>query len=272
MTHLLRKPLNYRYSPKVTMIHSIQRNNSCLEFIELQIIDLAEAAVFQETTQELELCCVVMAGQVDIQANDQLFSNLGTRKSVFDRIPTDSLYLGINQEIIVNAKTDARILLAYTPTKKELPHCLIPANEVMIEERGKYQNQRTVHNILTDRDTVSDKLLVVEVYTEAGNFSSYPPHKHDREAIPEESRLEETYYHEINPQQGFVFQRVYTDDRLLDQTMAVENADVVLVPKGYHPVGVPDGYTSYYLNVMAGPVKAWNFYDDPDHKWILERE
>lgn len=76
----------------------------------------------------------------------------------------------------------------------------------------------------------------------------------------------------MNPRQGFVFQRVYTDDRLLDETMAIENGDVVVVPEGYHPVSVPDGYDSYYLNVMAGPTRKWQFHNDPDHEWILNRE
>jgi 5-deoxy-glucuronate isomerase len=75
----------------------------------------------------------------------------------------------------------------------------------------------------------------------------------------------------MNPKQGFVFQRVYTDDRSLDETMTVENENVVIVPKGYHPVGVPEGYTSYYLNVMAGPTRIWKFYNDPNHEWILKR-
>ena len=86
-----------------------------------------------------------------------------------------------------------------------------------------------------------------------------------------ETYLEETYYHRINPPQGFTFQRVYTDDLSIDETMAVEDRCVVLVPKGYHPVGVPHGYDSYYLNVMAGPKRQWIFNNDPKHEWMLEK-
>ena len=109
-----------------------------------------------------------------------------------------------------------------------------------------------------------------EVITPDGNWSSYPPHKHDQDAVPEETRLEETYYHRINPPQGFAFQRVYTDDRSLDETMAVEDRNVVMVPEGYHPVGAPHGYDLYYLNVMAGPKRTWIFNNDPDHEWIID--
>jgi 5-deoxy-glucuronate isomerase len=87
--------------------------------------------------------------------------------------------------------------------------------------------------------------------------------------IPAESLLEETYYHRIDPPQGFVFQRVYSDSRDIDESMAVEDRDVVLVPRGYHPVVVPHGYQSYYFNVMAGPKRVWHFHNDPAHEWIL---
>ena len=112
--------------------------------------------------------------------------------------------------------------------------------------------------------------MVVEVVTPVGNWSSYPPHKHDRDALPEESFLEETYYHRLNPPQGFAFQRVYTDDRSIDETMAVEDGDCVMVPRGYHTVGAPHGYDLYYLNVMAGPNRRWVFKNDPAHEWIVK--
>ena len=120
-------------------------------------------------------------------------------------------------------------------------------------------------------DFPAERLIVVEVYTPGGNWSSYPPHKHDTDDLPAESSLEETYYHRLHPAQGFAFQRVYTDDRSLDQSMAVEDHDVVMVPRGYHPVVVPYGYDSYYLNLMAGPTREWHFRNDPAHEWMLQR-
>ena len=93
--------------------------------------------------------------------------------------------------------------------------------------------------------------------------------RHDTDNLPHESLLEETYYHRINPPQGYVLHRVYDDDHTLDEVMAVPDRSVVLVPKGYHPVGAPHGYESYYLNVMAGPKRVWKFHNDPDHEWII---
>ena len=121
-------------------------------------------------------------------------------------------------------------------------------------------------------DRAGGGLLVVEVKTPGGHASSYPPHKHDKDNVPVESSLEETYYHRLSPPQGFAFQRVYTDERDLDETMAVEDHDVVMVPRGYHPVVVPYGYDNYYLNVMAGSKRTWHFKNDPKHEWIVERD
>ena len=106
--------------------------------------------------------------------------------------------------------------------------------------------------------------------TPGGHTSSYPPHKHDRDDLPRESCLEETYYHRLNPSQGFAFQRVYTDDRSLDEALAVEDGDVVLVPRGYHPCAACHGYDLYYLNVMAGPKRVWRFHNAVEHEWLTK--
>ncbi|MEW5716955.1 5-deoxy-glucuronate isomerase, partial [Pseudomonas sp. SB113] len=115
-----------------------------------------------------------------------------------------------------------------------LPVRVIGPDQAKHEVRGQGTNTRYVTNILPETEP-ADSLLVVEVITPGGHTSSYPPHKHDRDALPKESYLEETYYHRLNPPQGFAFQRVYTDDRTLDEAMAIEDGDVVLVPRGYHP-------------------------------------
>jgi 5-deoxy-glucuronate isomerase len=113
-------------------------------------------------------------------------------------------------------------------------------------------------------------LLVVEVITPGGNWSSYPPHKHDTPGVSE-TQLEETYYHRIKHRPGYAFQRVYTDDRSLDETMTVEDGDVVLVPRGYHPVGAPHGQDLYYLNTMAGPVRKWMFTTQPGFEDMVRK-
>jgi 5-deoxy-glucuronate isomerase len=122
--------------------------------------------------------------------------------------------------------------------------------------RGKGSNIRHVTNILPETDP-AHSLLVVEVITPNGNTSSYPPHKHDTDDLPNEALLEETYYHRLRGGAGFAFQRVYSGDRELDESVAVADGDVVLVRSGYHPVAGDPRTDLYYLNVMAGPARAW---------------
>jgi 5-deoxy-glucuronate isomerase len=119
-------------------------------------------------------------------------------------------------------------------------------------------------------DQGADSLLVVEVLTPAGHWSSYPPHKHDHDDPPRQSRLEETYYHRIKPGRGFGLQRVYAYDTAFDETLTFRDRDCVLVPRGYHTVSAPPGYDLYYLNVMAGPSRIWAVVNDPDHEWTLD--
>ncbi|MDQ0199390.1 5-deoxy-glucuronate isomerase [Neobacillus ginsengisoli] len=272
MSKLLRKPNPKETSPGVINVHEVTSENSPLEYVGFKVVDLAPGSTYKEELGKVECCIVALTGKITVSDHDQVFENIGTRESVFEKKPTDSVYVSNDRTFEVKAVSQARVVLCYSPSYKQLPTKLIKAEDNGIEHRGKYSNQRLVHNILPDSDPSANSLLVVEVFTESGNWSSYPPHKHDQDNLPDESFLEESYYHEMNPRQGFVFQRVYTDDRSLDETMAVENGDVVLVPAGYHPVGVPDGYESYYLNVMAGPKRIWKFHNEPTHEWILNRK
>ncbi|SHH53776.1 5-deoxy-glucuronate isomerase [Virgibacillus chiguensis] len=271
MSKLQYKPNDHNVSG-VTILQDVHERNSDLKYVAFKLIQLDEQATYAEELTDKEVCIVVLTGKASVKTGDQLFEELGTRDSVFEKKPTDSVYISKDSTFKIAAKSACKIALCYAPATEKRQAQVIRAADNSVEHRGKYQNKRMVHNILPDSSAVSSSLLVVEVYTDGGNFSSYPPHKHDQDNLPEESFLEETYYHEIDPEQGFVFQRVYTDDRSLDETMSVEHGDVVSVPKGYHPVGVPDGYTSYYLNVMAGPKKIWKFHNDPDHEWILKRK
>jgi 5-deoxy-glucuronate isomerase len=215
-----------------------------------------------------ELCAVVLTGTVSAKTDGLAWEEIGGRKSVFEDTAPYAVYLPPRTKLTITAKTEAELAVAGAPAKGELPPRLIEPAGMRLSARGKGGNTRYVCDILP-QDQPAESLLVVEVKTPSGNSSSYPPHKHDVDNIPAESLLEETYYHRIDPPQGFVFQRVYSDARDIDESMAVEDRDVVLVPRGYHPVVVPHGYQSYYFNVMAGPKRVWHFHNDPAHEWIL---
>ncbi|MEX8519657.1 MAG: 5-deoxy-glucuronate isomerase [Leptothrix sp. (in: b-proteobacteria)] len=216
-----------------------------------------------------ELCLVVLTGTVDVEVGDATFEALGTRDSVFDATAPDALYVPGGQEVRIRARRDAEIALCSAPYDGGKQTRRLDGASMRRSVRGQGSNTRYVRDVLMADDPTASHLLVTEVITPAGHSSSYPPHKHDREAAPIETLLEETYYHRLNPPQGFAFQRVYTDDRSLDEACVVENHDVVMVPRGYHPCVAPHGYDLYYLNVMAGPGRAWHFKNDPAHEWML---
>jgi 5-deoxy-glucuronate isomerase len=217
-----------------------------------------------------ELCIVVLSGTVSIEAQGQAWRKIGERESVFEDKSPYAVYLPSGDGVTVAAHTASEIGVASAPGGGSLPARLIEPETMKRFARGEGLNQRFVCDILPQTEP-AEHLLVVEVRTPSGHSSSYPPHKHDTDNSPVESSLEETYYHRIHPAQGFVFQRVYTDDRSLDESLAVEDRDLVMVPRGYHPVVVPFGYDSYYLNVMAGPKREWYFKNDPVHEWMLKK-
>ncbi|GAB7537490.1 5-deoxy-glucuronate isomerase [Burkholderia sp. 3C] len=219
-----------------------------------------------------ETCIVVLAGRVDIASDDGTrWDALGSRDSVFEDSPPAALYLPPGVSVTITATRDTELGVASAPGTGRYPPRRIEPGEMTRSVRGTGANTRYVCDILPQTEP-AESLLVVEVRTPSGHSSSYPPHKHDTDNVPVESFLEETYYHRVNPPQGFVFQRVYTDARDIDQSMAVSDHDVVMVPRGYHPVVVPYGYDSYYLNVMAGPTRVWHFKNDPEHDWIAKRD
>jgi len=218
-----------------------------------------------------EACLIVLSGRCDVEAGGQAFKDIGGRMSVFEDASPAAVYAPAGARYVVTARTPLELAIGTAPGEGGGEARLIPAAAITREVRGEGTNTRYVRNILPETER-ADSLLIAEVITPGGNWSSYPPHKHDRLAPPEESSLEEIYYHRLNPAQGFAFQRVYTDDRTLDETLCVEDGDVVLVPRGYHPVGAPHGYDLYYLNIMAGPKRTWIFNNDPAHAWIAKKK
>lgn len=250
-------------------IINIQRNQSCLNYVGFQVLQLNTENSHELNSGEDELCIVILEGKVSIKAGDEEFAHLGQRASVFDQIPTDALYVPAGITVHITAETIAEIALCKAPHQGINQKVLwIHPEDVEVLERGEGTNKRFIHNIMM-ANAEADSLLITEVYTPGGHWSSYPPHKHDTDNLPEESFLEETYYHRLNPPQGYALQRVYTDDRSIDEAICVENGDTVMVPRGYHPVGAPHGYDLYYLNVMAGPKRQWKFKNDPAHEWML---
>jgi 5-deoxy-glucuronate isomerase len=177
-----------------------------------------------------------------------------------------------SSEFECTAKTPCVVAIGKAPGTGGHKARKIGPDGITLTERGTGTNKRFINNIAMENEDYCDSLLVTEVFTPAGHWSSYPSHRHDEDDFPRITYLEETYYHRLNPASGFGIQRVYTEDGSLDETMAVSDGDVVLVPKGHHPCAAPYGFEMYYLNIMAGPLRKWRFLPDPAVEWILEQD
>ncbi|ASA24828.1 5-deoxy-glucuronate isomerase [Paenibacillus donghaensis] len=250
------------------LVAAVSKESAGWKYVGFEVYQLQAGDTLNRSAEGNEICLVLLAGKADVRVDGQEFTGIGERMSVFEDVPPYAVYVPAGGQYEVAALTELELAVCLAPgTGKYAPRLIAPS-DVVAEDRGFGSMSRRVVNILPEQSE-AESLLVVEVRTGGGNWSSYPPHKHDRDNLPLESYLEETYYHRVNPAHGFVVQRVYNDDRSLDETMAVPDRSIVLVPEGYHPVSAPPGYDSYYLNVMAGPVRTWVFHNDPDHEWLF---
>jgi 5-deoxy-glucuronate isomerase len=239
-------------------------------YVGFEVLALQPGELVERATRECEACVVLIAGTVRLGCDGHDFGLVGGRAHPWAG-PPDAAYLPPGSALEMAAQSQgAEVAICWAPAVGRGRARLLPGREVRPEARGRSAHARTIHPILM-AEREAEALLVCEVLTPAGHWSSYPPHKHDRDAMPSESLLEETYYHRLSPPNGFALQRVYTDDGELDETVTVHDRDCVLVPRGYHTVSAPPGYDLYYLNVMAGPVRAWAIANDPNHAWVAER-
>ncbi len=245
--------------------HHITPQSAGWTYVGFDVHTVADGQTVSGDSGARELCVVFVTGRGNVTVNGAALGTLGERLSVFEGNPW-SVYIPPRSTWAVSGAGPLEIAVCSAPAQGGLPVRIIPPSEVGQETRGKATNTRHVRNILPDTGK-AESVLVVEVVTPGGNWSSYPPHKHDTDDFPRETLLEETYYHRL-AKPGFALQRVYTDDGSLDETLAPADGDVVLVPKGYHPVGAPHGFDLWYLNVMAGPVRAWKFTMAPSHAFL----
>jgi 5-deoxy-glucuronate isomerase len=235
-------------------------------YVGFEVVQLTEGAVAVRDTEDREVCVVVISGTFSVMSRHGRWPDLGGRADPWSGRP-DAVYLPPQTRFELDG--DGEIALCWAPAPNGgVPAKILCGEAIEPEIRGYGSQERTIHPILM-ADREADSLLVCEVLTPGGHWSSYPPHKHDVDDPPRETFLEETYYHRVNPAAGFGLQRVYTDDRELDETLAFRDRDCVLVPRGYHTVSAPPGYDVYYLNVMAGPTRLWAITTDPDHEWTL---
>ncbi|CAN5141538.1 5-deoxy-glucuronate isomerase [soil metagenome] len=240
----------------------------------LRVLELEAGGHRDIDTGGTETAVLPLAGSFTVECEGKRF-DLDGRASVFDRV-SDFVYAPVDAELRVSAPGGGRVALPFATATRRLDPAYGAAEDVPVEIRGGGQASRQMINFMEPDAFPADKLCAVEVLTPEGNWSSYPPHKHD-EAREGEAVLEEIYYFEVDGDGGFALHRLYTADGEIDATEAVRHGDVFLIPRGYHgPSVAAPGHDLYYLNVLAGPAEERTMAncDDPDHAWVraeLER-
>jgi 5-deoxy-glucuronate isomerase len=239
----------------------------------LRILDVDAGATQRFATGDDEMLVLPLSGACTVECEGERFELAG-RHDVFTEV-SDFAYVPRAATVTVTSAGGGRFALPAARARRRLPPRYAPAADVPIELRGAGQCSRQVVNFCTPEAFEADNLIACEVLTPAGNWSSYPPHKHDEDRPGEETILEEIYYFVVADGPGgpgIAYQRVYgTGDRPIDVLAEVRTGDVVLIPHGWHgPSMAVPGYDLYYLNVMAGPgaERAWRICDDPAHAWI----
>ena len=251
------------------------------DYISFQLRQLPAHRSWAFATGEREIAIVVLSGRLSVESDRGSWPHIGERESVFTGLPS-ALYLPRHTTLTVNAETDCELAVAQAPTDQDHQPRLVTPRDVETEIRGGDHATRQINSILPP-GFPCDRLVIVEVYTPGGNWSSYPPHKHDihkndHDGNILEADLEEVYFYKLDRPEGFAFQRIYTAPESplhragfpIDAVLLAHNNDVVLVPEGYHPVSSPPGYTTYYLNVLAGSAQSLANSEDPDHAWVKQ--
>jgi 5-deoxy-glucuronate isomerase len=229
-------------------------------------VKLRQGESIPSHTRNTEIAIVVLGGKCSVTSSAGNWTSFGRRKNVFDGL-AHTLYLSIDTDYVLTAETDADVAICSSPAEKKFPARLITPAQVKVDTRGGGNATRQICSIIAP-DDAADRLMVIEVYTPAGNWSSFPPHKHDVHTPPAEVDLEEIYYYRIDRPEGYAIQRVYSYDGKRDETITVRDGELVLIPDGYHPVVAAHGYNIYYLNALSGSARSLAASLDPNYSWV----
>jgi 5-deoxy-glucuronate isomerase len=239
-------------------------------FAGLRVVSLAPGQSLEIETALDEMAVVPLRGRVKVQGEGVTFDLQG-RRSVFSRV-TDFAYMPKEARFTLSSAGGGEFALPSARARRRLAPAYGPAEKVPVEIRGAGTATRQLNNFCAPGVFETDRLSAVEVLTPAGNWSSYPPHKHDEDR-PGEAILEEIYYFRLEGEASFGVHKTYASDGAFDVTSTVRDGDIFLVPRGYHgPSIAPPERPLWYLNVLAGPapVRSMTFCDDPKHHWIRD--
>lgn len=264
---LLRHP---RLDSKV--YHQLTPMDAGWESLSFCAVRLNSGEEFEHSTRDEECVVVILGGRCTISTSRGEWKHVGRRPNVFSGMP-HGLYLSRNTEMrLLSESGGVDFALGWCPVDQDFPTRLITPDQISVELRGGGNASRQINSIVPP-SSPGQRMIAVEVYTPPGNWSSYPPHKHDMHRVDAngtllEADLEEVYFYKIDRPEGFAVQRIYTEDGSIDETVVARTDDLVLIPRGYHPVAAAPGYPVYYLNLLAGSAKSLASADDPAYSWV----
>jgi Uncharacterized enzyme involved in inositol metabolism len=246
-------------------ILSLPREKACWEWMSFFVRRLSPGQAYKLTTEGEEAVFVILGGRcvLDWAGGKQ---SVGERKHVFDGFPY-AFYLPPHCGAAFTSETTCEIAECRVPSESKFEPKVITPQGIVSSLRGGGNASRQIVDVITPQFP-ADKLIVVEVYTPGGNWSSYPPHKHEVHDPPTEVDLDEIYYYRMNKPKAFALQHLYPSNDEDGRTIRVSDGDAVLVREGYHPVVAGPGYDVYYLNFLAGSARAMNVTEDERHTWI----
>jgi len=244
---------------------SFSREHAKWEWMSLLVRRLQPSEIYRARTESEEAAFVLLGG-TSVADWGQGSQQIGGRGNVFDGFPY-TLYLPARSEATFQAETVCEIAECRVPSEARLEPRLITPRDVVSSLRGGGNASRQIVDVITTAFP-ADKLMVIEVYTPGGNWSSYPPHKHDVHNPPAEADLDEIYYYRIRQPGGFALQHLYSRENSSERTVKARDGDAVLVRSGFHPVVAGPGYDVYYLNFLAGSSRALAVTEDSQHVWI----
>lgn len=267
-------PANLVFRPTLTdsgLTNRVTRDDAGWASLSAETRRLKAGETWSFDTDDSELVCVLFGGVAHFESNRGRWTDVGERENVFSGMPW-ALYFPRRTTFTVTAVTALDFACAWAQTDEDHEARLVTPADSKVEIRGGGNATRQINSIVPPGFDCH-RLVAVEVYTPGGNWSSYPPHKHDNHVVGAdgtllEADLEELYLYKQRRPEGFALQRIYNDSRSLDATVCAQDGDMVLVPEGYHPVSAPWGYDCYYLNFLAGSAQSLACTDDAPHAWV----
>ena len=248
--------------------HILPQGSGGLEFVDFGVLVLPKGKTHEHTSKDREVGLVVISGKARFSADGTAETTIGERNTPFEARAW-SVFIPPGNSYRLEAVTDCEIAVASAPSSKKGDVAVLDPSTVKSKSVGRDNWRRDVYDCIADQ-VDAEKLVIGETINPPGNWSSYPPHRHDEDNPPHEVDMEEVYYFKVDPPDGFGMQRIYTLDRSLDEAYVIEQNNAVAIAEGYHPVAAAGGYKVYYLWILAGRQRVLAPCDDPAHAWVKE--